>query len=228
MTDKIFVPNVGSMDEAIRLYLDVRNSIEMQHGSKASAELGNSVRGLVLDGEGTIHVLLHENVNTDRMHKRFEEAARIVQSVRAGDMRGRYRYEIRRAMVALAQYAVAVAERHRVLTPDDVYVTGRELIKSGISGVSGALIKYGVLRPYVPRIEQGIELPQSQNAPDWQTLGVEIADMKFWIDLKRLVRIFHRLTLLEQPDKPRLQPDAIGSGFWFRRHRSERTERDAR
>ena len=46
------------------------------------------------------------------MHKRFEEAAHIVQSVRNGDMRGRYRYEIRRELVALMQYAIAVAERH--------------------------------------------------------------------------------------------------------------------
>ena len=90
-------------------------------------------------------------------------------------------------MVALAQYAVAVAERDRLLTPDDIYVTGRELIKSGISGVSGALIEYGVLKPYVPRIKDGIELPPASIAPDWQTLGVEIADMKFWINLKQSV-----------------------------------------
>ena len=38
--------------------------------------------------------------------------------------------------------------------------------------------------------------------------------MKFKIDLKRLIRIFDRLTLLEQPDGPVLRPDAIGSGFW--------------
>ncbi len=181
MTYKIFVPNIGSMDEAIPFYLDVRNSIEMQYGRKAAQEFGNSVRVIGVDADGTIHVHLHANVNTERMQRRFEEAARIVQSARAGDMRGLYRYKVRRAMVALAQYAVAVAERDRLLTPDDIYVTGRELIKSGISGVSGALIEYGVLKPYVPRIKDGIELPPASIAPDWQTLGVEIADMKFWI-----------------------------------------------
>ena len=48
--------------------------------------------------------------------------------------------------------------------------------------------------------------------------------MNFWINLKRLVRIFHRLTLLEQPDKPRLRPDAIGSGFWCYREDADPNE----
>ena len=46
-----------------------------------------------------------------------------------------------------------------------------------------------------------------------QAAGVDLAAMKFKIDLKRLIRIFDRLTLLEQPDGPVLRPDAIGSGF---------------
>ena len=69
MTYKIFVPNIGSMDEAIPFYLDVRNSIEMQYGRKAAQEFGNSVRVIGVDADGTIHVHLHANVNTERMSK---------------------------------------------------------------------------------------------------------------------------------------------------------------
>ena len=202
----------------------MRSSIEIQFGWKAGEELGNSVRGLVLEADGTINIYLHDNANTARMRKRFKDASRIVQSIRTGDRGELFRSEMRRAMAELCKFVSKTASvrglnRGRTVTPgaqpnealaDATYmrvtVTGRQLIKAGMEHLVGALVDYDVLSPDL----EYLDAARATSIAD----RLKLVDGRFAIDLKRLLRIFHRLELLDTPDRKQRPLDAMGQ-WWY-------------